>query len=57
MSESASEGDVMPEFWVDGFAVTGIPRWAALQAWNEASDDDTVLDIKRRAVQIAGGES
>lgn len=47
------EPRAMPKFWLDGFAEDGVPRWASLQAWDEASDEDTALQIKARARQIA----
>jgi hypothetical protein len=49
--------DTMPEDWLNAFAEQGVPNWAALQAWNEASDDDTVVQIKARARQIAADAS
>lgn len=45
--------DVMPRSWLDAFAEHGVPNWAALRAWDEAADDDTVMEIKARARQIA----
>jgi len=48
-----AEKGAIPQFWLDGFAEQGVPNWAALQAWNEAADDDTVMEIKARAREIA----
>lgn len=48
--------DEIPQFWLDGFAEDGVPNWAALQAWDEARDEDTVMEIKARAREIASAK-
>ena len=51
-TEEESEDVTLPISWLDGFTAAGIPRWAALEAWNHAADDETVAQIRARAKVI-----